>query len=245
MLSQAIRRLTQRPLARYADGSFLIAIENALKIVRFGSRDDESLAFLANNIVRRKLDKRAITYSDYKLWREHNRLLFTTIVDDTNQLIGFFDIFPLTIDAGRSILEARISEHSLTIDHIVPEGNASSAPYLHFATIILNGKQDRFSPLVAKEILLLKMLEFLRKYYEPLEDRTYLAFGQTHEGRTILKRSGFATILLSHQNDHHCPLYILRPSDTVGALERLERAFNIFSSRPTLRMLDEDRKSVV
>src|ERR1039458_8989914 len=80
---------------RGSNGSVLFAIGQALEKVRFGARDDESHALAANKIVRRCLDKRAITYNDYKLWRKLNPLIFTTVVDENNELIGFFDIFPL------------------------------------------------------------------------------------------------------------------------------------------------------
>src|ERR1700761_9111388 len=112
------------------DGSLLFAIENALDIVRFGSRDDESLASVANKIVRRELDKRAITYAGYKEWRKHNPLVFTSVVDDDNQLIGFFDIFPLTAAAGADIISGKITERSLTVEHIVPAAATSSTTYL-------------------------------------------------------------------------------------------------------------------
>lgn len=102
MLSGAWRRLYSPRRGRHADGSLLFAIESALEVVRFGSRDDESLAFSANKIVRRELDKHAITYATYRGWRQRNPLIFTTVVDDTNQLIGFFDIFPITADAALS-----------------------------------------------------------------------------------------------------------------------------------------------
>ena len=82
------------------------AIGHALEMVR-GPKNDESLALAANRIVRRCLDKHAITYKEYKLWRNLNPLVFTTIVDDENQLIGFFDIFPLKADAGEGVIAGR------------------------------------------------------------------------------------------------------------------------------------------
>src|SRR3989442_1598137 len=78
------------------DGSLLVAIGDALEGVGFGSREDESLAFEANKLVRKHLDKHAITYEQYREWRRRNPLVFTTVVDGDNGLIGFFDVFPLT-----------------------------------------------------------------------------------------------------------------------------------------------------
>jgi hypothetical protein len=226
------------------DGSLLFAIENALDIVRFGSRDDESLATVANKIVRRELDKHAITYAGYKEWRKHNPLVFTSVVDDDNQLIGFFDIFPLTAAAGADIISGKITERSLTVEHIVPAAATSSTTYLHIATILRNPHQKRFGPLVAGEVLLLKMKEFLRSHYEPLEQRTYTAFAQSRDGEVLLKRCGFAMVLLPEQNDQHCPLYLLRPAETNGAIDRFERADELFSSRSKIKTLDARLESI-
>jgi hypothetical protein len=98
----------------------LFAIGNACDSVHFGARDDESLALLGNKIVRRELDKHAIPYKTYKLWRAKNPLIFVTIVTDRNELVGFFDIFPLYREEGEKLIDGSLDEHSLTIDGIVP-----------------------------------------------------------------------------------------------------------------------------
>jgi hypothetical protein len=90
MFFGSLRSIYPRRHGDNADGSLLFAIESALEVVHFGSRNDESLASAANKIVRRELDKHAIAYAGYKQWRRHNPLVFTSVVDDNNQLIGFF-----------------------------------------------------------------------------------------------------------------------------------------------------------
>jgi hypothetical protein len=244
MFSGSLRRIYPRRLGNHNDGSLLFAIESALDIVRFGSRDDESIASTANKIVRRELDKHAITYADYKEWRRRNPLVFTSVVDDDNQLIGFFDIFPLTTPAGEDVISGKITERSLTVNHIVPVAGTSSVTYLHIATILRNPRQKRFSSLVAGEVLLLKMKEFLRTHYEPLDGRTYTAFAQSREGEAILKRCGFAMVLLPDQNEQHCPLYVLRAGETDGAINRFERADELFSTRSKMTVLDARLKTI-
>jgi hypothetical protein len=106
------------------------------RVFQFGNREDEQLAAYANWAVRRCIDKHAISYEDYKKWRRRNPLIFTTVVDDKNELIGFFDIFPIESAVGQKIIEGKLSEHSLALDHLVPV-------------------ERTFSRLVAKEIVLL------------------------------------------------------------------------------------------
>jgi hypothetical protein len=219
-------------------GSVLFAIGQALDNVREGPMNDESHALAANKIVRRCLDKRAITYKDYKLWRTLNPLVFTTVVDENNQLIGFFDIFPLRSNAGKDIIAGKLSERSLKVEHLIAFADIAFATHLHIATILLNPRQRTFTPIVAKEVLLLKMRQFIETHYAPIEARTYTAFAQTRAGETLLKRCGFAMAVLATENEQHSPLYVLRPSETVAAIFRFDRADECFSRKSRLKSLD-------
>ena len=154
------------------DGSVVLTISYALDGIREGPRDDEAQALLANRLVRKCLDKSAIQYGEYKVWRRKNPLIFTPIVTQGNELIGFFDIFPLSIEASTDILSGKLSERTLSVGYLVPSASSASAPHLHIATILTNPRQRAFSRIVAQELLLLKMGEFIEKHYSPIDTRT-------------------------------------------------------------------------
>jgi hypothetical protein len=206
------------------EGSVVLAISDALDSAREGARDDEAIAFLANKVVRKSLDKRAIRYEQYKNWRRKNPLIFTSIVDDTDQLIGFFDIFPLTPEAGRSTIGGALTERSFTIDHILPLQLVSSTTHVHIATVLVSPKQKSFSPLVARELVLLKMFEFIERHYPPIETRSYTAYAQSKAGEALLRRSGFSVTVLASDNVQHWPLYVLRAREADRAALRFGRA---------------------
>jgi len=177
------------------------------------------------------LDKHAITYSEYKRWREINPLVFTSIVDDRNHLIGFFDIFPLVSEAGSAIISGKITERTLEARHIVPVGQIHDACYVHIATILINPLQRTFSEVVAKEVILLKMREFIERVYDPVEKKTYTAFAQTKSGEALLRRCGFSMGVLASENEQHAPLYVLKPENSNAAIFRFDRAANYFARR--------------
>jgi hypothetical protein len=222
--------------------SVLVAIEAALARTLEGAPHDEALARYANKIVRKELDKRAISYEDYRAWRKRNPLIFTSVVDDGGNLIGFFDIFPLTQEAGERIICGSLSERSLTLDHIVPLGLAASATHLHLATILVNPKQRSFSPIVAREVLILKMKEFLDRNYYPAESKTFTAFAQSKAGEAFLKRCEFSMELFPAENEQRLPLYVLRPTGSERAIFRLSRAERRFTNQrsrsPELTRID-------
>jgi len=218
--------------------SLLMAIGDALGKVHEGSTDDESIALDANKIVRRCLDKRCISYRDYRTWRKRNRLVFTPLVDEDNKLVGFFDIFPFTLQTGEDVIEGKLTERSLRAEHIVPFADIVSTAQLHIASIIVNPGQKSFPPIIARELLLLKMREFIGQHYAPIEKYTYTAFAETRAGERLLKRCGFSLAVLADENEQHAPLYVLRPGKTAKAIFRFNRADTCVGRTSEIRDID-------
>ncbi|NTU74260.1 hypothetical protein HGB07_09065 [Candidatus Roizmanbacteria bacterium] len=194
------------------EGSVSLSVKQALEQVKFATPFDESIAYEANTIVRRGLDKWCINYEEYKVWRQKNQSIFNAITSDQNQLIGFFDIFPLTEDAARGIIDGKLKERDLSVDSILPYNQNKYANRLYVASIMVNPTQNSFSSIVAKEIVLLKFIEFVSTSFPPSEERTLFAFAHTRSGEKLLKHAGFKNILLSKHNKQRDPLYELSPS---------------------------------
>lgn len=228
----------QVPSFTGTNGSLILAINDALETTRIGSRDDESLALEANNVVRRILDKRAITYREYKSWRKHNPSIFTALVSPNNELIGFFDVFPLTTQGGELLSSGHLNEHEMSIAHILPAESTSTATHVHIATILVNPRQRTYSPLVANEVLLLRMGEFLEETFSPLHERRYTAYGQTPAGVALLRRSGFVVTLQAKEDGQRLPLYSLTPSEVAKAIFRMDRSSELLARRGAIKQLD-------
>jgi hypothetical protein len=96
------------------DASISLSLKRAMSSVKFAARNDESIALEANKIVRRGLDKGCIQYKKYKEWRKKNPMIFTAVTDSDGQLIGFFDVFPLTDQAAGDLVGGKLHEHNLT-----------------------------------------------------------------------------------------------------------------------------------
>jgi hypothetical protein len=135
----------------------------------------------------------------------------------------------MTRDAGEAIIAGKLTERSLSVDHLLPMTANASATHIHLATILVNPKQRSFAPIVAKEVLLLKLKQLLERHYTPIETRTYTAFGQSKSGIVLLKRCGFSMTVFSENNDQHLPLYVLRAGTTAAATLRFDRADEYFS----------------
>jgi len=193
-------------------GSISVAVKLALSRVRFADHDDEAIAFEANRVVRQGLDKHCIKYEDYKTWRKINPVIFTAITDDQDQLIGFFDIFPLTKKAGIGLMTGRLHEHDLTEESILPVELNPTAEFVYIASIMVNPHQRSFVSLIAKEVLVLKFAEKLIAMFPPNDAMTIFAYAHTVAGERLLVNSGFKNSMLSQFNKQGDPLYKLSGS---------------------------------
>jgi HAMP domain-containing protein len=195
------------------EGSISLSIKQAMADAKYAAREDESIALQANKIVRRGLDKRCIKYKDYKEWRRKNSMIFTAVTDEDNQLIGFFDVFPLTDKAATGLVEGKIHEHELNIESILPKDKNESATKLYIASIMVNPKQTAFSAVIAKDVVVLKLIEFLTSVFPPNEERILFAYAHTGLGENLLKKTTFKNTALPHDNKYHRPLYELSADD--------------------------------
>lgn len=194
-------------------GPIHLALNRGLRSVLLAARDDERVAQEANRIVRKGLDKRCIKYRDYRKWRRKNPLIFTAILDPQGELVGFFDVFPLMEEAAVALQEGRLAERELVEDHIMPEGGNAQAKYVYIASVMVNPRQAAFSDLLAREIVLLKLGQFLREYFPADGRRQLMAYAHTREGESLLRHYDFKNLLLQQDARQQDPFYVLKATE--------------------------------
>lgn len=218
-------------------GGMLLNLAEALNRVSFADPNDEKIADLANKLVRRRLDKRCISYHAYKSIRQKNPLVFAAVVSEQNELIGFFDIFPLTDAAAMDLVDGRKWDADIAIDDIAPLSDLRSVRYIYIATILCDEKQKAFSASIGREIVSLKIYEYIMQKFSPLEDRILVAYGHTEEGQRLLERAHFTVRRTAKDTVQRKPLYILEPGKAVSVRQRYLRICNALSAledrRPT------------
>jgi len=206
--------------------SFIVTIVESLDIIRYANSYDEQIAERANNIVRKELDKWTFNYLTYKKWRQKNHLVFAAIVDINNELIGFFDIWPLTEYAAERILSGKLNEHDLTERDIYSYEYVQHAKNIYIASIIINKEQNVINIKVAKEIVIIKMYEYIEEKYCPLENKTVIAYAHTKDGEMLLKKAGFTMRLRKKDSVQKRPLYVLEPGQCDAPFSRFKRIKN-------------------
>jgi hypothetical protein len=201
---------------------FIFDIIDTLNRVQYAPRDDERIAELANHIVRADLDKFCIGYRSYKEWRQKNPLIFSAVTYD-EEIIGFFDIFPLHEVAAERILAGRTKENRLRREDIVASRDAASAQNIYIASLMFNRHQTKVSAIVAREIMVIKIYEHIMERYLPLGGKRFIAYAHTESGERLLIRAGFKMVSRANDNVQKRGLYVLEEKEVGVAQSRYER----------------------
>jgi V8-like Glu-specific endopeptidase len=216
--------------------SFLFDLTEALACVHYAPYNDEGVAFECNEIVRSDLDKWTFNYSQYKPWRLKNKNVFSAVVANTGELIGFFDIFPLTDESATSILSGKRKENTLNPDDIVPFESLASSKNIYIASLMINRKQKRFNNRLSKELMTIKLFEFIDQTYSPVNENRFIAYAHSRSGEQILKRCGFTLVVRAEDTKQNSSLYVLEAGQAVrvrGRFDRIMRALCAFNSQRT------------
>lgn len=226
-------RLFPKRRADSDEASLSLSLKKAQGSVRCASKDDESIALEVNKIVRRGLDKPCISYEDYRNWRRKNPTIFSAVVSSDGQLLGFFDIFPLTDQAAAGLRQGRLHEHELTIDDIVPYEQNEGAENIYIASIMANPRQQVYGQVLAREVAILKCIEYLLATFPPSATRTIFAYAYTEMGERLLKNAGFTNTALPKESKLRSALYEMKANSYLQLARTFEATSGIRVTRPS------------
>lgn len=144
-------------------------------------------------------------------------MIFTAVVGPERELYGFFDIFPLTDQAGRDIREGNKSERDLRVEDILPLSDAPNSDYIYVATVMACACNDHLQARLVNH-----MIEFMLEHYPPKNDRFYMAFAETTEGYNLLKRNKFILELNKELTLCKRNFFVLDAKGASATLQRLD-----------------------
>jgi hypothetical protein len=177
------------------------------------------------------LDKFCIGYKSYKKWRQKNPFVFSAVIFDRD-LIGFFDVFPLSETAATRILSGKLKENKLRIEDIISKEGDVQSKDVYIASIMFNKHQTQLSAIVAREVMVLKLYEHILERYSPLSEKRFIAYAHTDPGERLLIRAGFKMVSRARENVEKRGLYVLEGRGVEVAEARYERiATQLLASR--------------
>lgn len=206
--------------ARYSDTWFVRKRVTTDKVDKSALviKPEETLALEANKAARRYFGmRRTIKFNEYRKWREKNPYIFSAIVNDDRDLLGFFDVFPLKDEIGRRVLKGELSENDLTIDDFYSEASKQKSAYIYVATVMSCVVNDHFEARLIDHIS-----EFVMSTYPPTEGRIYLAFSATTTGGNLLKRNKFIKAVPKELTPCGRDLWVLNADNIDAALSRVK-----------------------
>ena len=183
----------------------------------------EHFADLGNQHVRDIFGRdRVISYAEYKTWRNKNPTIFTVVANNKNELVGFFDIFPLTEAAGVGLMRGDKSEQDLTIDDLLDGKSTADCNFVYIATLAARYRNPLLDVLLTRSLV-----EHLSNVLPPRPGRRYLIIPYTTEGRNAAVRNGFRCEATPSITMRSTEVYSLDSADAARAVARLTNIHSV------------------
>lgn len=168
----------------------------------------ESVSRQANDLANRHYAGENISFDHYELWRNKNKSILVCLITSTQEVVGYFDVLPLTSTFMNNFLSGRMIEKEIRPSDILPRQHASRSRKLYLGGVAVRDP-DMFIGRRHASILVWGLLKYIDTYYPPTVHRQLYALAATDEGERLLRRFGFClkSSALERKDNHN--LYML------------------------------------
>lgn len=132
-------------------------------------------------------------------WYHFNPLI-VTFACDKNEVVGYYNIYPITTECGQLFDEQAIKEEDLTTDHLLPAESMHHAQYAYIASIAIKDRQSYRSRQCAAAIIAV-MADNLLNGFDLKNLKRIYANPTTFNGNTMVRKLGLKPVI-----SHNKPL---------------------------------------
>jgi hypothetical protein len=178
----------------------------------------------AMEVGRARYGPRAISFDQFRAWMAANKYVLVSLMNQGNELVGYFDILPLKKAAFDNFVIGKIDEHEINGQHILSPKEGFRTERLYFAGIAARGFGNLFS-LRNASVLIRQVFRFIEEFYPPHPQRELYAIAATDDGTRLLTELQFEVVSPAEERIDNCDLYryIITPASLKSAHARFKR----------------------
>lgn len=152
---------------------------------------DRSLAEQSHDLAAESYGRiEPINSERYEQWRLKNPNVLVCLVDEDENVIGYFDVFPITTEFAEALTGGIATEYQMLHEHIVGPNHIAECKWLYLGGIAVKDPETFLGRRRAAYLVWgLKM--YLRDFYQGPPNRTLIATGASKEGEHLLQRFHF------------------------------------------------------
>lgn len=169
---------------------------------------DFSAVEKANEMTRPFYGDEAIPVEVYRAWWSKNPQIFTALTDCESNVLGYFDVFPVSDFFLEEFTEGRIRETDLRPEHILSPAEAVVSSQLYLGGLAVDSPNTFWGSRNAV-LLLWGLIHYLKSFYPGNRPRILYALGSTEEGDELLKRFNFSVLAKSDERPDAHNFYAL------------------------------------
>jgi hypothetical protein len=187
----------------------------------------------ASNAVAQVFNRQALLGPD-RYWGiiEYNPMVMVVITDEKNEMVGFFDVFPVRTPAAEKFLGGVLSEpQMLSKGSIYGPGECVNAKYLYIGTVLAVGANlSKSSKLCLEWSIIGVLYDYLQDRYPPTQGRVYFALASTKLGEKWLGLCGFEAKAVTGREGINESIYLLSSDHFEYARNAVRKITMRFSS---------------
>jgi hypothetical protein len=172
-----------------------------------------ALARQANAMAASFYGREAIPFDRYELWRLTNPNILVCLTDETNEVVGYFDVLPLKHEAMEMFIQGRLLESEFQHQDLYAADAMDQCHRLYLAGIAVRHPEHHADKRNAA-ILVWALVKYLEHFYgRDGHERELFALASTKEGEDLIRGFPFEVARPAEAREDHHNLYRLRISN--------------------------------
>jgi hypothetical protein len=175
---------------------------------------NSKLSLSANQIATKHYGSEGIPFERYEQWRLKNKQILVCLLDDSREVVGYFDILPLRSSFVDAFLSGRVVESQIGPDDILAPQHGTRCQRLYLGGIAVYDPRSHKGKRHA-DMLVWGLLKYIRYYYSLNRDRKLYAVASSAAGERLLKNFGFTVSCPSSARLDSHNMYALTLTDEI------------------------------
>jgi hypothetical protein len=192
----------------------------------------------ANDILRHTFGgKHFVSLGQYRALIERNDHVLTVIIDENNEMVGYYDIFPLVDSFGKQLAKGHATELSMAAECEHDKGAEYNSNYIYIGAIF-NTERKRASKRYAISFFMQRhLIMHILDLYPPRPGRKYIALASSDEGIRLLRRYNFSHIQSKKDRKDKSDLFMLESEHISETMHKIRRRFeDLYINTPQFKV---------
>jgi hypothetical protein len=169
--------------------------------------------------------KHFVSLDQYRALIARNDHVLTVIIDENNEMVGYFDVFPLVDAFGESLIKGNVTELDMHVNCEYDKSVEHESNHIYLGAIFNLERKHLTKRYAISLFMQKKLIMHILLLYPPRAGRKYIALASSAEGNNILKRYNFSHTQSKRDRKDKADLFVLDSADMEDTIYKIKKRF--------------------